>query len=114
MFVKDGGLLLVYCECRDSVGSTTFLPWFDKGSFDAAFTLLVENYEGNGGTALAMMTKLQRIRIGLVTSINAEILTKIGVEQWDHNQVCDHIANIDKDKSIACIPNASLLVKKSS
>ena len=114
MFVKDGGLLLVYCECRDSVGSTTFLPWFDKGSFEAAFSLLIENYEGNGGTALAMMTKLQRIRIGLVTSINAEILNKIGVEQWHHNQVCEHIVNVDQDDTIACIPNASLLVKMSS
>lgn len=114
MFVKDGGLLLVYCECRDSVGSTTFLPWFDKGSFETAFTLLAANYEGNGGTALAMMTKLQRIRIGLVTSINAEILSKIGVELWDHNQVCDHIASVNQEESIACIPNASLLVKKTS
>jgi nickel-dependent lactate racemase len=114
MFVKDGGLLLVYCECRDGVGSTTFLPWFDKGSFETSFTLLAENYEGNGGTALAMMTKLQRIRIGLVTSINPELLTKIGVERWDHNQVCEHIANVHQEESIACIPNASLLVKKSS
>jgi len=114
MFVRDGGLLLIYCECRDSVGSTTFLPWFDKGTFEAAFTLLIENYEGNGGTALAMMTKLKRIRIGLVTSINSEILTEIGVEQWDHNQVCEHIANVSHEESIACIPNASLLVKKSS
>jgi hypothetical protein len=60
------------------------------------------------------MTKLQRIRIGLVTSINPELLTKIGVERWDHNQVCEHIANVHQEESIACIPNASLLVKKSS
>ena len=113
MFVKDGGLLLAYCECRDSVGSTTFLPWFEKGSFETAFNLLAQNYEGNGGTALAMMTKLQRIRIGLVTSLNADILTKIGVEQWDHNLICNHIATKGADKSIAYISNASLLVKKS-
>jgi len=112
MFVKDGGLLLVYCECRDSIGSTTFLPWFEKDSFEAAFQLLSQNYEGNGGTALAMMTKLQRIRIGLITSIDQEILTKIGVELWHHNQVCEHLANVSAGESIACIVNASLLVKK--
>lgn len=112
MFVKDGGLLLVYCECRDSVGSTTFLPWFEKGTFETAFKLLAENYEGNGGTALAMMTKLKRIRIGLITSISPEILTKIGVEQWQHKQVCEHIAKVSEEESIACIGNASLLVRK--
>ena len=112
MFVKDGGLLLVYCECRDGVGSTTFLPWFEKGSFAAAFNLLAENYEGNGGTALAMMTKLQRIRIGLVTSLQTEIMEKIGLEHWDHSQVCDYIAKTGADESFAYISNASLLVKK--
>jgi nickel-dependent lactate racemase len=111
MFVKDGGLLLIYCECRDGIGSTTFLPWFEKGSFEEAFNLLVQNYEGNGGTALAMMTKLQRIRIGLISSINSDILSTIGVEQWHHNEVCEHIAEVSKDGSIACITNASLLVK---
>lgn len=112
MFVRDGGLLLVYCECRDAVGSTTFLPWFEKGSFEAAFNLLAENYEGNGGTALAMMTKLQRIRIGLVTSIKLDILEKMGVELWNHSKVSEHIAKTGPDESIACITNASLLVKK--
>jgi nickel-dependent lactate racemase len=112
MFVKDGGLLLVYCECRDQIGSVTFLPWFEKGSFEKAFEQLKDNYEGNGGTALAMMTKTQRIRIGLVTSISAEILKIIGVEQWDHNMVCDYISTIDTSQTIACISNASLLVKK--
>jgi nickel-dependent lactate racemase len=112
MFVKDGGLLLVYCECRDKIGSVTFLPWFEKGSFENAFKQLADNYEGNGGTALAMMTKAQRIRIGLVTSISGEILRTMGVELWDHNMVCDYISTVDISKTIACIGNASLLVKK--
>ncbi|MFT5702487.1 MAG: nickel-dependent lactate racemase [Desulforhopalus sp.] len=112
LFVKDGGLLIVYCECRDGIGSTTFLPWFKKGSFETAFEMLAENYEGNGGTALAMMAKLQRIQIALVTSISNETLQTIGVEQWDHSQVSDYISTINTDVSIACICNASLLVRK--
>lgn len=112
MFVEDGGLLLVYCECRDSVGSTTFLPWFEKGSFESAFTLLAQHYEGNGGTALSMMTKLQRIRIGLVTSLSDEILTTIGARRWSHSQVSEHISTLDPSETFACIGNGSLLVKK--
>ncbi len=111
MFVKDGGLLLLYTECRDAIGSKTFLPWFEKESFESAFEELSEHYEGNGGTALAMMTKLQRIRIGLVTSIDEALCKKIGVEKWQHNQVNDHLTSLDRSQSLGIIPNASLLVK---
>lgn len=111
MFVRDGGLLLLYAECRDGIGSTTFLPWFQLGGFRAAFNRLAESYEGNGGTALAMMTKLRRIRIGLITGLGEETCRLIGVERLEHRQVCDHLALLPGDASIACIPNASLLVR---
>ncbi len=44
MFVKDGGLLIMYSECRDTIGSNTFLPWFELGSFSwiANASLLVK------------------------------------------------------------------------
>ncbi len=113
MFVEDGGLLLIYCECRDGVGSTTFLPWFDKGSFAAAFAELAGCYEGNGGTALAMMAKLRRIRIGLITGLPAETGRIIGVESWTHNQVQHHLDGLPDDAPIAFIGNASLVVKNS-
>lgn len=113
MFVEDGGLLLVYCECRDGVGSTTFLPWFAKSSFAAAFTELADRYEGNGGTALAMMTKLQRIRIGLVTSLDDTTCKAIGVTPWSHGEVQAHLAALPADATVAFIGNASLVVKKS-
>lgn len=112
MFVKDGGLLLVYCECRDGIGSTTFLPWFEHDSFQAAFALLSDNYEGNGGTALSMMTKSGRIQIGLITSLDDETLTTIGVTRWNHSQVSEHLLTLSPDTTIAHIDNASLLVKK--
>ncbi|BHH86062.1 lactate racemase domain-containing protein [Desulforhopalus sp. 52FAK] len=112
MFVKDGGLLLVYCECRDSVGSTTFLPWFEQDSFQSAFALLADNYVGNGGTALSMMTKSARIQIGLITSLDDEIIDTIGVTRWNHSQVSEHLLALSPDTTIACIDNASLLVKK--
>jgi nickel-dependent lactate racemase len=110
MFVKDGGLLLLYAECRDGVGSTTFLPWLAMG-FTAAFRRLAENYEGNGGTALATMTKMQRIRIGLVTALDAETCRLIGGERWEHRQVVRHLSSVPAGTRVACIANASLLVR---
>ena len=112
MFVRDGGLLLLYGECRDGIGSTTFLPWFAMGSFAAAFIELSRSYQGNGGTALAMMTKLQRIRIGMVTSLDAATCRLIGMERWSHEGVLSYFSDQQDNLSIAYIGNASLTVKK--
>lgn len=112
MFVRDGGLLLLYGECRDGIGSTTFLPWFAKGSFTAAFTELSRSYQGNGGTALAMMTKLQRIRIGMVTRLDDATCRLIGMERWSHEGVVRYLRDQGENQSIAYIGNASLTVKK--
>lgn len=113
MFVRDGGLLLIYGECTDGVGSQTFLPWFEMGSFDAAFQELSRNYQGNGGTALAMMTKLQRIRIAMVTSLDEPTCQLIGLENWSHENVTTFLDQLNPDESVAFVPNASLLVKSS-
>jgi len=110
MFVKDGGQLILYSQCPDQLGSETFLSWFEKGSFEAAFAELAEDYKGNGGTALAMMEKTRRIKIAMITELDAELCQKIEVEVWAHHQVNDYLADFPVDKSIACIPNASLLV----
>jgi lactate racemase len=112
MFVRDGGLLILYAECRDGVGSRTFLPWFEKGSFAKAFCDISCRYEGNGGTTLAMMIKLKRIHIGMVTQLDEDICRLIGVEGWGHNQVCAYLTSLKDDNSVALIPNASLVVKK--
>jgi nickel-dependent lactate racemase len=111
MFVRDGGLLLIYAECQDGIGSTTFLPWLQKGSFAAAFAELANHYEGNGGTALALMTKLQRIRIGIITGIDDTVCRTMGLEHWSHNEVNDYLGKVDGQKTVCQIPNASLLVK---
>jgi lactate racemase len=111
MFVRDGGLLLIYGECRDGIGSKTFLPWFEMGSFAAAFKELSCHYQGNGGTALAMMTKLQRVRVGMVTDLDDATCRLIGMERWSHSQILDYLGDLKKEKTIAYIANASLTVK---
>jgi hypothetical protein len=64
-------------------------------------------------TALAMMTKLQRIQIGMVTSLDKEDCRLIGIERWTHKNVSAHLSGQQKEKSIGFIANASLTVKKS-
>jgi nickel-dependent lactate racemase len=108
-FVRDGGSLIILAECNEGVGSKTFLPWFEIGSWKEAFKKLSKKYEGNGGTALSMMSKLQRINISLVTDLNDSSSKTIGFEKIS----MDKAINLVKQTtgSIAAIPNASLLVK---
>ena len=109
-FVRDGGCLILLAGCADGVGSETFLPWFDTGGWDAAFDRLADQYAGNGGTALAMMEKVGRIEISLVSSLAPEIADKIGValltEAAARKRVNDH------QGTLAVIPNASVLFRK--
>ena len=108
-FVKDNGHLIVLAECRDGVGSKTFLPWLEIGNYQTAFETLARNYEGNGGTALAMMEKSDRIRISLLTTLNSQDGDTIGFDKLNQGQI-QTIINSEKSPT-AVIPNASLLVK---
>ncbi len=109
-FVADGGHLILLAECRDGIGSHTFLPWFGHGGWDGAFDALSRQYVGNGGTALAMMAKLRRIRISLVTRLSAEMAAKIGFESISASQARDFVRR--HAGTLAVIPNAALTVVK--
>lgn len=108
-FVRDGGLLVVFAECRDGVGSQTFLPWFGTG-YAAAFARLAERYEGNGGTALAMQTKTARIRVCLVTALDRTTCQRIGCDKGDLAMVARLLE--EPSGTISWIANGSLLVNR--
>lgn len=108
-FVRNDGTLIIMAECQDGVGSKTFLPWFEMGSWKKVFDRLAQNYEGNGGTALSMMSKLNRIRILMVTKLSDSICKTIGIEKISMDQ-----AKLLVRQSIgsqAAIPNAGILVR---
>jgi len=107
-FVKDGGTLIVFAECRDGMGNEGLLPLFKLGGMEPLFKKLEDKYEGNGGTALAMMSKARRINIFLVTQLDNETCTTLGVKKIGP----DHVAAILNEPvgSCAFIPNASMLI----
>jgi nickel-dependent lactate racemase len=108
-FVRSDGMLIVLAECRDGVGSKTFLPWFETGNWKNAFDRLASNYEGNGGTALSMMTKSKRIKILMVTELSDSICKTIGIEKVSMDQV--KLLATQSNGSLAAIPNAGILVR---
>lgn len=110
-FVRNNGVLIILAECQDGVGSKTFLPWFEMGNWKNAFDRLARNYEGNGGTALSMMSKSERIRIFLVTTLGDSVCKTIGIEKISMDQVKSLVKQ--STGSVAAIPNGGILVRTS-
>lgn len=110
--VEDGGTLIMFAECRDGIGSKTFLPYFRMEGWKQAFTELVARYVGNGGTALAMMEKTRRIRIALITDLDEEICREIGVKKISPDQAQLVLDDLDTDCRVGIVANSSLLVTK--
>ncbi|HEX2396206.1 MAG TPA: hypothetical protein VHI78_12735, partial [Bacteroidales bacterium] len=108
-FVKDGGKLILLLECIDKIGSNFFIKYLEAGGFDAAFSILEKNYEGNGGTALSMIQKSKRIRIFMLTSLDESACKTLGVSRVTAPDI-QQLIN-DEKGTIAAIANASLLVK---
>lgn len=110
--VKDGGTLIMFAQCPDGIGSKTFLPYFRMGGWKQAFAELVQNYVGNGGTALAMMAKTKRIRIAMVTELDEAICREIGVQKLTVEQANELVEKSSPETCVGVIANASLLVSK--
>jgi nickel-dependent lactate racemase len=108
-FVKTGGRLIILSECIDSIASNYFLQYFEKGSFNKAFDILAETYQGNGCTALSMMSKTSRIHITMMTELDNALCKLLNVTKADQKMVQD-ILN-EETGSVAVIDNASLLLR---
>ncbi|MBN1789275.1 MAG: DUF2088 domain-containing protein [Bacteroidales bacterium] len=108
-FVRDGGQLVILSECIDKIASDYFMKYLEAGGFEAAYDMLEKKYEGNGGTALSMMLKTQRIRIHMLTSLDFATCKTLGVNKITKDDVQRFIDN--EKGSVAVIRNASMLVR---
>ncbi|MBN2214165.1 MAG: nickel-dependent lactate racemase [Bacteroidales bacterium] len=108
-FVSDSGVLVILAECRDGIGTDTFLPLFRETGWNQMFEKLSQKYEGNGGTALAMKAKSERIQIHMMTKMDEEICQLMGVKKTNAGQIRKILAN--HKGSMAVIDNASMLIR---
>lgn len=69
---KDGGTIVLLAECRDGLGRPDFLKWFDSADSRALAARLRNDYEVNGQTAWALLTKAERYRVCLVSELPDE------------------------------------------
>jgi nickel-dependent lactate racemase len=68
----EGGTIILLAECADGLGRPDFLKWFEPAGSRALEMRLRENYEVNGQTAWALLTKTERFRVHIVTQLPEE------------------------------------------
>ena len=69
---NDGGTIVLLAECSDGLGRPDFLKWFESQDSRALAERLRNEYEVNGQTAWALLTKAERYRICLLSALPDE------------------------------------------
>ena len=79
--VRDGGTIILLASCRDGFGHPTFFDWFQYQDLDEFEVALRADYQINGQTAHATLTKARRFRVVLVSEFTAEQTAAMGMEK---------------------------------
>ncbi len=77
--VKKNGVIIVFAECSEGVGSNSFMPFFEEKDSLAIGHRLLKDYRINGHTALTLKTKTENAHIIFVTQMEAELVQKTGM-----------------------------------
>ncbi len=106
--VKENGRLIILAECREGIGSKTFLPYFDCGSSEEIGRALLGDFKINGQTALALKEKTEKSRLYLISALQPELVSRIGMIPCRHiSEVPLHSAQIKKG---IIMPQANITV----
>ena len=65
----DGGMIIFLAECGDGLGRSDFMKWFESENSRTLEARLHEKYEVNGQTAWALLTKTERFRVHVITTL---------------------------------------------
>ena len=76
---NDGGTIVLLAECADGLGRPDFLKWFDGADSRALAERLRSDYEVNGQTAWALLTKAERYRVCLISQLPDEQVKRTGM-----------------------------------
>jgi nickel-dependent lactate racemase len=68
----EGGTIVLVAECADGLGRADFLKWFDAEDSRALAERLRTDYEVNGQTAWSLMSKAERFRVHLISTLADE------------------------------------------
>ncbi|HCC70972.1 MAG TPA: nickel-dependent lactate racemase [Bacteroidales bacterium] len=108
-FVRDGGNLFLLAECTDGVGNDEFLNIFKGNSRKDIYNNLRHKYSGNGGTALSLLSKTERINVYMLTELDNNTCRTLGINKLEHEDMLSRTGKLEG--SIAIIHNASIVYR---
>jgi nickel-dependent lactate racemase len=74
---RDSSSIILLAECRDGLGRSDFLKWFSEKNSRALEKRLRDEYEVNGQTAWALLTKAERYKVYLVSDLANDEVRKM-------------------------------------
>jgi nickel-dependent lactate racemase len=105
---REGGTIILLAECGDGLGRADFLKWFEEQDSQALETRLHENYKVNGQTAWSLLTKAERYRIQLISTLADEDVRRM--RMTPARTLTDALANIDARVEGYVLPRGAALL----
>src|SRR6185312_612992 len=105
---QPGGIIILLAECLDGWGRNDFLKWFELSSSSALETHLREHYEVNGQTAWALMTKAEKYRIILVSSLPEDDVRNLRITPA--SSLAEAASEIDKNADGYILPRGAAVL----
>lgn len=110
--VKEGGTIILLAACRDGFGHPTFFDWFRYQDLDEFEQSLRKNYQINGQTAHAVLSKARRFRVILISDFSVEETETMGMEKAVDLQGALDLAlpKLDSKARIIVIPDGGMVL----
>ena len=104
----DGGTIVFLAECADGLGREDFLKWFDADNSRALEARLREEYEVNGQTAWALMTKTERFRVLIITDLSSEQTHRLRMNRME--SISEALADVSPNTRGYILPRGAGLL----
>ncbi|HEY5672075.1 MAG TPA: nickel-dependent lactate racemase [Malonomonas sp.] len=110
--VRAGGTIILLAACRDGFGHPTFFDWFRYQDLAEFETALRADYQINGQTAHATLSKARQFRVILVSELTAEQTMQMGMEKAADLAAAIELAkkNLPEDAKIVLIPDGGTVL----
>jgi lactate racemase len=103
---NEGGTIVLIAKCADGMGKADFMKWFESGNSRALEERLRSDYEVNGQTAWALLSKAERFRVYLVSDLDAEDVKRM--HMYPVRSIDEAFENISNNSLGYIMPNGSV------
>ncbi len=110
--VKEGGTIILLAACRDGFGHATFFDWFRYQDLDEFERALRENYQINGQTAHAVLSKARRFNVILISEFTRAQTETMGMKKAADLQAALNsvLPRLDPGARVVVIPDGGMVL----